>query len=572
MRYISFCSGVEAATLAWHGLGWRPVAFSEIEPFPCAVLASRWPDVPNLGDMTKLEVKENGTIASAVSGISTSEPIDLIVGGTPCFVAGTMILTEHGYRPIEDIREGDMVLTDKFRLRRVVRTGSKEADVVTVKIFGKPEIICTPNHPFLVASAHASQNNDFLGYAHGKNFDDMKYLPIGECKGRYAAVLERSDVFISKILSVGNVLETRTVFNIEVEEDHTYVAAGVFVHNCQSYSVAGKREGNRGVSGLSLHYTTMAYKSLCRWVLWENVPGCLSSTQGLDFKAFLSGLCGWDAPVPDGGWKNSGICTNAPGCFGVAWRTLDCQYTRVPGFPRAIPQRRRRVFLVGYRGQPDGSPRDWERAAEVLFDGEGLFGNPPPRGEKGEGAPADSCEGSEGADSGSVGRDGRDGGCSAVRMREGCEGGGKGPLVSEGRSLALASSNDQVLFRPQTGRPWDESGVNPTLNQACGKSGGIGASDQEIFSQKGNGLVLDMQGGKAGAKVSADGSCPTILRGRGDANDIHCIVENTPPRSCARMTAFGEYSMDESASTVKARDCKDATDLVVSNGTRTPAT
>lgn len=53
MRYVSIFSGVEAATLAWEPLGWEPVAFSEIEPFPCAVLAERWPDVPNLGDITK---------------------------------------------------------------------------------------------------------------------------------------------------------------------------------------------------------------------------------------------------------------------------------------------------------------------------------------------------------------------------------------------------------------------------------------------------------------------------------------------------------------------------------------
>lgn len=56
-RYVSIFSGVEAATLAWEPLGWEPVAFSEIEPFPCAVLAERWPDVPNLGDITKIAWK-----------------------------------------------------------------------------------------------------------------------------------------------------------------------------------------------------------------------------------------------------------------------------------------------------------------------------------------------------------------------------------------------------------------------------------------------------------------------------------------------------------------------------------
>ena len=53
MKYLSVCSGIEAASVAWASLGWDPVAFSEIEPFPSAVLAERFPDVPNLGDMTK---------------------------------------------------------------------------------------------------------------------------------------------------------------------------------------------------------------------------------------------------------------------------------------------------------------------------------------------------------------------------------------------------------------------------------------------------------------------------------------------------------------------------------------
>lgn len=72
MRYLSLCSGIEAATMAWHPLGWSPVAFSEIEKFPSAVLAHHWPDTPNLGDMTKFK---DWTI---------DQPIDLIVGGTPC--------------------------------------------------------------------------------------------------------------------------------------------------------------------------------------------------------------------------------------------------------------------------------------------------------------------------------------------------------------------------------------------------------------------------------------------------------------------------------------------------------
>ena len=55
MKYLSVCSGIEAATVAWHGLGWKAAAYSEIEPFPSEVLAQHYPDVPNVGDMTKFK-------------------------------------------------------------------------------------------------------------------------------------------------------------------------------------------------------------------------------------------------------------------------------------------------------------------------------------------------------------------------------------------------------------------------------------------------------------------------------------------------------------------------------------
>jgi len=103
MKYLSVCSGVEAASVAWHDLGWQPVAFSEIEPFPAAVLAHRFPNVPNMGDMTKYKEW------------NLNEPIELLVGGTPCqsfSVAGLR-------KGLEDPR-GNLMLTyvgilDKFR-------------------------------------------------------------------------------------------------------------------------------------------------------------------------------------------------------------------------------------------------------------------------------------------------------------------------------------------------------------------------------------------------------------------------------------------------------------------------
>ncbi len=71
LRYLSLCSGIEATSVAWEPLGWEPIGFCEIEEFPSAVLAHRFPSVPNYGDMTQLEGRNLGTV-------------DIVVGGTPC--------------------------------------------------------------------------------------------------------------------------------------------------------------------------------------------------------------------------------------------------------------------------------------------------------------------------------------------------------------------------------------------------------------------------------------------------------------------------------------------------------
>ncbi len=201
MRYGSVCSGIEAATMAWHPLGWEPAFFSEIEPFPSAVLAHHYPHVPNHGDMTKFAEWPD-------------HAIDLLVGGTPC----------------------------------------------------------------------------------------------------------------------------------------------------QSFSVAGLRAGLADPRGnLMLTYLALAARYRPRWLVWENVPGVLSSNSGRDFGTFLGAL------------GELG--------YGFAYRVLDAQYCRAHGYERAVPQRRRRVFVVGYLG-------DWRRAAAVLFDATSLRGDPAPsRGSRKDVAP-----------------------------------------------------------------------------------------------------------------------------------------------------------------------------------------
>ena len=128
---------------------------------------------------------------------------------------------------------------------------------------------------------------------------------------------------------------------------------------CQSFSVAGKRLGLDDPRGnLTLEFFALAERVRPRWIVWENVPGVLSHDDGRTFGTVLGlmGECG----------------------FRWAYRVLDAQYVRVGRFGRAVPQRRRRVFLVGYSGAADINP------AAVLFDRESLRGNPAPRREAGQ--------------------------------------------------------------------------------------------------------------------------------------------------------------------------------------------
>jgi DNA (cytosine-5)-methyltransferase 1 len=120
---------------------------------------------------------------------------------------------------------------------------------------------------------------------------------------------------------------------------------------CQSFSVAGLRKGLDDPRGnLMLTYLAIAKQHRPRWLVWENVPGVLSSADGRDFGSFLGGLA---------------ICG-----YGFAYRVLDAQYF-------GVAQRRKRVFVVGYLG-------DWRPAAAVLFERESLQGNPQPSRKKGE--------------------------------------------------------------------------------------------------------------------------------------------------------------------------------------------
>lgn len=141
---------------------------------------------------------------------------------------------------------------------------------------------------------------------------------------------------------------------------------------CQDFSIAGLRAGLAGDrSSLVIVYAKIARKYRPRWLVWENVPGVLTSGGGQDFADILGLFTGRRVEKPESGWKNAGYVEGYENAYSVAWRVIDAQYARVDGFPRAVPQRRRRVFLVGYFGTN-------KYPASVLFDLESLRGNSAP--------------------------------------------------------------------------------------------------------------------------------------------------------------------------------------------------
>ena len=143
---------------------------------------------------------------------------------------------------------------------------------------------------------------------------------------------------------------------------------------CQSFSIAGLRKGMDDPRGnLALVFLALLDRKRPQWVVWENVPGVLSS---------WSDEAGSFTDEEDGreqGWQSNDFDTFTSGLaqlgYGLAWRVLDAQYF-------GVPQQRQRVFVVGYLG-------DWRPAAAVLFESHGLSGNPPPSRETGKGASRD---------------------------------------------------------------------------------------------------------------------------------------------------------------------------------------
>lgn len=206
---------------------------------------------------------------------------------------------------------------------------------------------------------------------------------------------------------------------------------------CQDLSIAGKRAGLAGArSGLFMEQVRIVKEMRehdrksgrtgdmvrPRFMVWENVPGAFSSNKGRDFAAVLEEIIriaepeAPDIEVPEKGWPTwGGYHDEVGGRWSVAWRVHDAQYW-------GVPQRRRRISVVADFGG--------DTAGEILFERKSVSGHPAESGAARERLAGNAENGAS----------------YAVRIRGGCDGGGKGALVQEDKSGTLGTGNDQTIF------------------------------------------------------------------------------------------------------------------------------
>lgn len=387
----------------------------------------------------------------------------------------------------------------------------------------------------------------------------------------------------------------------------------------QDLSIAGKRAGLAGArSGLFMEQVRIVKEMReadkrngrtgdmvrPRYLVWENVVGAFSSNKGKDFAAVLEEIIKIVEPeapgieVPEKGWPTwGGYHDEMGGRWSVVWRTHDAKHW-------GVPQRRRRISVVADFGG--------DTASEIQFDGESLPGDITASGASGEGF-AETAEA---------------GASYAVRIRGGCDGGGKGALVQTEKSGTLGTGNDQTIFCLQgngidradtagcNGKGWktDESYTLNTIDRhaVCAEVACMNPWDAQsarVYDQDGawHSLNANENGGMARDSVLCAGfklgnsekahsigyeeeTSPTLNAECGGNKPAVVALDMTHAcdviRECGeqapslqarmgtggnqvpltyQMNGFGDYRAAEVASSCKQRDFKDSTDLAIIN-------
>lgn len=268
----------------------------------------------NYGDISKVDWKE-------------VPDFDLLTYSSPCFIAGTKILTLTRMKNIEDVKCGDYVYTHNKRFSKVTKTYAKcyKGDLCVVKS-GKDNVICTPNHPFYYFNRSENEKEwravrDFK--LHSKDQLFKVYIMNNEF------VHEMDCIDVEKIENIETV-----VFNLEVEEDHSYVANNFIVHNCTDFSIAGKMAGGEEGSGtrssLLWECERCIREKRPKYLLFENVTSLVSDKFMPLFKRWCDKVAGY-------GYTNF-------------YQTLNAK-------DYGVPQNRDRVFMVSIRN--DGKTVDY---------------------------------------------------------------------------------------------------------------------------------------------------------------------------------------------------------------------
>ena len=307
MKYLSVCSGVEAATVAWHPLGWDPIGYAEIETFPSAVLSHHYPNVPNLGDITKYkEWTINGTV-------------ELLVGGTPCQAFSVAGLR----KGLEDPR-GNLTLVYTGILDRF-----------------KPKWFVWENVPGVLSSSGGRDFGSFLGavaelgYGFSYRVLDAQYFGVPQRRRRVFVVGCFGDwVSASKVLFEPDCLsrdteESRKTRERTATDTEKSVGSNIETFNRQSHS-------QFGVDPLASTVKARDHKQFTDLVVYETHPAdsrvremgniCQTVTSrwgtgGGNVPIALQDISGRDKAQNGRGWNDEGLMytLDAAATQGVAY-------------------------------------------------------------------------------------------------------------------------------------------------------------------------------------------------------------------------------------------------------------
>ena len=324
---------------------------------------------------------------------------------------------------------------------------------------------------------------------------------------------------------------------------------------CQDLSVAGKQTGIHDGKRSSLFFEAVRIiremrgitnGKYPRFAVWENVPGAFSSNKGADFRAVLQALCeiaepGVSVPEPQKGkWTKAG-CIVGDG-YSIAWRVYDAQYW-------GVPQRRKRIYLVADFGS--------ERAGEILFEREGVFGDSAQSGEAWEGA-ADDAAGGAG------------GGCYAFHLQQDHIGGSVSPCIG-GQHYATVGAFMGGQGEKAGGIGYSEQ-VSPTLKSVL--SGGNTVPDV-VYTEKARTLAARHDSSPCidrGQNVVAL-DCRNMVGNDGISGTLQAKNEGGYSLNFVNPVVYdqqriGQYGQTGTASTLMARLHKSAADVVVDKDRR----